>query len=260
MNDTQNNEQIATIYDFDLETIFDFFLGLYRQGPGSPEATLRALSFIPWLTADSHIADLGCGTGGQTMTLAAATTARITGVDICPRFVERFNEQAWERGFAGRVLGVEGSMAEPPFAPESLDAIWCEGAIYNVGFERGLALWRPLLKPGGWVAVTENTYFTDRRPDTIERFWNAAYPEIDTAERKMEAMRRAGYRFEAAFTLGEECWTRNYYDLMPAAWEAFLAAHPDSAAARAFVEGQREERALFDHRHFGYVFYIGRRE
>ena len=41
-----------------------------RQGPGSPEVTLKALSFVDGLTDEYLIADIGCGTGGQTMVLA----------------------------------------------------------------------------------------------------------------------------------------------------------------------------------------------
>lgn len=64
-----SNENNA-IHGFDVNLICDFFLNTERQGPGSPEATLKALSFIDNLTDESLIADLGCGTGGQTMTLA----------------------------------------------------------------------------------------------------------------------------------------------------------------------------------------------
>lgn len=49
-----------TIYDFDLDMIYDFFSNTERQGPGSPEITLKALSFINGLTEGSKIADIGC--------------------------------------------------------------------------------------------------------------------------------------------------------------------------------------------------------
>ena len=35
------------------------------------------------------------------------------------------------------------------FAMRNLDLIWSEGAIYNIGFERGLNEWREFLKTGG---------------------------------------------------------------------------------------------------------------
>ena len=60
------NNDNNTILGFDVNLICDFFLNTERQGPGSPEVTLKALSFIDNLTDKSLIADLGCGTGGQT--------------------------------------------------------------------------------------------------------------------------------------------------------------------------------------------------
>jgi len=59
------NKQISMI-DILLET----HIGLERQGPGSPEMTIRALSFLDNIDHISKAADLGCGTGGQTMVLA----------------------------------------------------------------------------------------------------------------------------------------------------------------------------------------------
>ncbi len=260
MNNEQNNNTVATIHDFDFNLICDFFLSLDRQGPGSPEATLRALSFIEGLDDSSHIADIGCGTGGQTMTLAAATRGQITGIDLFPKFIDRFNEQAWEQGVRDRVQGVVGSMDELPFEPCSLDLVWSEGAIYNIGFERGLGYWRQFLRPGGWIAVTENTWFTEERPAEVEEFWNAASPEIDTIPRKIAAMQRAGYEFIAAFALPEQCW-EDFYAPYPQAREIFMRKHAESAAAEAFVDSERLEKSLWDKykAYYGYVFYIGRK-
>ena len=55
-----------------------------------------------------------------------------------------------------------------------------QGAIYNIGFERGLNEWRKYLKTGGYIAVSESSWFTDKRPAEINDFWMNAYPEIDT--------------------------------------------------------------------------------
>lgn len=52
-----------TIHDFEFNLICDFFSNMERQGPGSPEVTLKALSFVDGLTDESLIADIGCGTG-----------------------------------------------------------------------------------------------------------------------------------------------------------------------------------------------------
>jgi SAM-dependent methyltransferase len=251
----------STIHDFDFNLICDYFSTLQRQGPGTPEMTLRALDFVDRLTENSRLADLGCGTGGQTMTLASATAGQITGLDLYPGFIDRFNEQAQEYGFADRVKGIVGSMDDLPFEAGSLDLIWSEGAIYSIGFEHGLRYWRQFLKPGGYVAVTENTWFTDERPDEIESFWQAAYPEIDTIPNKIATMQRAGYEFIAAFALPETCWT-DFYASQVEAQEVFLKKHAGNPEATAYVVAcEQHEKELFDRHkaHYGYVFYIGRK-
>ena len=167
---TMSNENNA-IHGFDVNLICDFFLNTERQGPGSPEVTLKALSFIDNLTDESLIADLGCGTGGQTMTLARHAPGRITGLDFFPGFIDRFNADARRLHLADRVKGVVGSMDALPFRAGELDLIWSEGAIYNIGFERGLNEWRQYLKPGGYLAVSESVWFTDERPTEIHDFW-----------------------------------------------------------------------------------------
>ncbi len=40
------NTEEQTIHDFDISLICEYFSSLDRQGPGSEEATLKALGFI----------------------------------------------------------------------------------------------------------------------------------------------------------------------------------------------------------------------
>ena len=67
-------DENKTIHDFDSKLICEYFCGMDQQGPGSPEATLKALSFIDGLNEKSRIADIGSGTGVPTMTLAKNTS------------------------------------------------------------------------------------------------------------------------------------------------------------------------------------------
>jgi predicted RNA methylase len=71
----------------ELDILIKTHIGLERQGPGSEEMTLKALGFIENAENISQAADLGCGTGGQTMTLARRIPGQITGVDIFPEFI-----------------------------------------------------------------------------------------------------------------------------------------------------------------------------
>jgi methylase of polypeptide subunit release factors len=49
-----------------IDLIIETHVGLERQGPGSSEMTIKALSFLDDLNKISKVLDLGCGTGGQT--------------------------------------------------------------------------------------------------------------------------------------------------------------------------------------------------
>ncbi|MDI6644176.1 MAG: class I SAM-dependent methyltransferase [Methanobacteriaceae archaeon] len=255
-----SNEK-QTIHEFDLNIIHDYFRNTERQGPGSPEITLKALSFIGGLTAKSKIADIGCGTGGQTIVLAQNTECEITGVDLCSVFIRQFNQHAQNQNLQDRVKGVIGDMKNLPFQEEELDLIWSEGAIYNIGFERGLSEWRKFLKTGGYIAVTENTWFTEERPTEIQDFWQEAYPEIDTISNKVDQMQKAGYLPIATFVVPEACWT-DYYEVQhPQMQESLLEKYNGNKSAEEFIAYQRYEAELFYKykAYYGYVFYIGKR-
>ena len=250
-----------SIHEFDFNLICEYFSVIERQGPGSPEVTLKALSFIDNLSAESHIADIGCGTGGQTMTLAQNAPGHFTGIDLFPLFIDLFNANALKLGLNEKVSGVVGSMDNLSFGDEELDLIWSEGAIYNIGFERGLNEWRKFLKTGGYLAVSEASWFTEKRPDEIEKFWMDAYPEIDTIPNKVAQMQKAGYIPVATFILPENCWTDHFYALQAMTQEAFLKKHTGNKTAEELVANERREAQLYQKykAFYGYVFYIGKK-
>ena len=250
-----------SIHEFDFKLIVEYFALLERQGPGSPDITLKALSFIDQLSSASRIADIGCGTGGQTMVLAKNTDGQITGIDLFPEFIEIFNRNAAGLKLESRVNGVIGSMDNLQFMNEELDLIWSEGAIYNIGFLHGLNEWRRFLKIGGYIVVSEASWFTDTRPTEIEEFWQNAYPEMDTIPNKIAQMQKAGYIPVASFILPEICWTTHFYEPQIEAQEIFLKRHKGNKAAEEFVASQQHESGLYYKykKFYGYVFYIGKK-
>lgn len=260
-NESASASHNQTIHDFELGLISDFFSNMHRQGPGSPEVTVKALSFIDNLTDTSLIADLGCGTGGQTMVLAEHTPGHITGLDLFPGFIELFNRNAEKLDLQDRVKGIVGSMDDLPFEKESLDLIWSEGAIYNIGFERGLKQWRKYLKTGGYIAVSESSWFTDTRPREIHDYWVDAYPEIDTIPNQVAKIHNAGYLPVASFILPENCWIEHYFAPKIAAGEIFLGKYTGNKVAEEFAALQSVEEELYAKykEFYGYTFFIAKK-
>lgn len=171
-------QELQLVADFWLDMIVDFFSRLNRQGPGSQQVTRQALSFIGELSDNAKIADIGCGSGGQTITLAENTKGQITAIDLFPKMITLLKERAIRHGLSDRISGIAVSMEDLPFEPGELNLIWAEGSIYNIGFERGLREWKQFLKPGGMIAVSEVSWLTDTRPDEIEQFWNFIMPKL----------------------------------------------------------------------------------
>ena len=244
-----------------LDILIETHAVLERQGPGSPEMTLKALSFLSGLDENARVADLGCGTGGQTMVLARHIAGDITGLDQSPDFIGIFNDNARKLGLQERVVGVIGSMESLPFPKEEFDLIWSEGAIDAIGFEKGLSHWNGFLKKDGFVAVTCPSWLTNECPAEIESFWIGAGSGLDTIAYNIGVMQKTGYSPLAAFTLPEECWTDKHFVPRAAAARAFSRKYAGNKTVEEYVAGSRHESELYSKykRYYGYVFYIGRK-
>jgi SAM-dependent methyltransferase len=195
------------------------------------------------------------------MVLASHTPAPITGIDLFPTFIDLFNTNTKKLKLQDRIKGIVGSMENLPFQKEKIDLIWSEGAIYNIGFERGLNEWRNFLKKGGYIAVSEASWLTEERPVEIEKFWKDAYPEIDTISNKVERMQKAGYVPIATFVLPENCWTEHFYVPQITAQKNFLEKYIGNNTVEEFIANERHEAELYyKYKEFyGYVFYIGKK-
>lgn len=246
----------------DIQLLVDLYKKNSRLGPGSDEHTRQALRLADLGDAtDLAVADLGCGTGASALVLAEELAAPITAVDLFPEFLEELTRRARQQGVDDKITPLKASIDNLPFAPESLDMIWAEGAIYNIGFEAGIRAWRPLLAPGGILAVSEITWLGADRPDALQRYWEEAYPEIDRASAKFAILEEQGFRPRGYFYLPRSCWVDNYYRPLEQRFPSFLADQDHSEAAQAMVAEQKEEMELYEQfgDHFSYGFYIAQK-
>ena len=243
----------------DYRLLIDLHKDGNRQGPGSDAATERALELaMVDGSTPLKIADIGCGTGASTLALARLLDAEITAVDLFPEFVEALEARAREEGLADKITTLLCSMEQLPFEEESYDVLWSEGAIYNMGFERGVREWNRYLKTGGRLVVSEITWTTQSRPSEIEEYWDEGYPEIAPASAKIAALERNGYSPLGYFVLSEDCWLENYYRPLLERHQDFLRRNGDSEEARAIVEGERREIELYEKfkAYYGYGVYV----
>lgn len=246
----------------DLALLIDLHRKASRQGPGGDAETAQAIR-LSGLTRGKQlrIADIGCGTGASTLVLAKELDAVITAVDFLPDFLTELEQRAVNEATAAKIKTLAAPMEDLPFERSMFDAIWSEGAIYNIGFENGIQAWRPFLRPGGILAVSELTWLTEQRPAELDDHWKRVYPEVATASAKLASLEAQGYSPIGYFPLPETCWLDNYYRPMQRRFTAFLEQHEGSEAAQALIEAEKVEISLYERfsAFVSYGFYLARK-
>jgi SAM-dependent methyltransferase len=245
---------------------YDLLIDLHkdnkRQGPGGDEQTIQALQLAGLASSSEplNVADIGCGTGASTVTLAKHLNADITAVDLFQDFLDILNANAKKHGVADKITTLAGPMEKLLFEKGSLDVIWAEGAIYNMGFAKGVEYFKRFLKPGGILAASEITWLTKERPAEIQQHWDVEYPEIATASDKIKVLEEHGFVLKGYFPLPESSWIDNYYTPLENAYDAFLNKHK-SDDARAIIESEKMEVSLYKkyQSYFSYGFYIAQK-
>ena len=239
---------------------FELFSGLPRQGPGDTESTLRALALVPALGPRSRVLDVGCGTGLQTLVLARSSPARFVAVDSHPPFVEAVNRQAEALGLADRLEARVGDMRRLDFAPGSFDLVWSEGAIYVIGFEAGLREWRPLLAPGGHLAVTEVCWTRPDPPAACAAFWAQEYPAIRDVAGRLATIEASGYDTVGHFPLPPSSWWNDYYRPLEENVSAFRELHRGEEDAQGLADQVEREIDVWRRYSdcYGYEFFVMR--
>ncbi len=236
---------------------FSFYESLPRQGPGDDAITREILQYLPDLPGNPEIMDMGCGTGAQTLVLAERGI--VTAVDFHQPFLDILMKKAAERGLDDRIAPLACSMDTLPPHTRRADLIWSEGAIYLVGFKNGLSKWWNLVKPGGYIVVSEATRMVDKPAPEAAAYWNSQYPDIKTVEENCRIITETGYSFIKTLKLPSSAWDRFY--------------EPQSEKIRTLRQASltEQEQAILDEIEeeiriqeqypdmYGYVFYMMQR-
>ncbi len=212
---------------------------------------------LPDIPDKPEILDIGCGPGRQTMVLAKHTNGHITALDTHQPFLDEVHIRAENTGVGERVTTVNRSMSEMDFAPHSFDIIWSEGAIYIMGFEKGLQFCKQSLKPGGFIAVTELTWLKGNPPEELRSYWERVYPAMKSGPEHIAIIEEAGYTLVDHFALPDSCWWDYYRPLE----ERIGQMRRKYAGAEEVLDFLDESQAEIDvYRQYsdcyGYVFYL----
>lgn len=163
------------------ETV-DLYDNVYADFGSVAEAAVRRQAFgddigqSSWLTAsewlryaaqaavthDSHVLEVGSGSGGPAVYLAEQRGCRVTGVDVNEHGVRNGERLATARGFSARVTFRLVDASQPlPFAPGTFDAILSNDAMCHIANRLAvLSDWHRVLRPGGRMLFTDAMVLT----------------------------------------------------------------------------------------------------
>jgi cyclopropane fatty-acyl-phospholipid synthase-like methyltransferase len=241
-----------------MDLFFELHRDIPREGPGEAASTRRAFALMAGLPAQPRLLDIGCGPGLQTLELARISAATILAIDNHQPFLEALARRASREGLADRISVRNQSMAALDFELGSFDSIWSEGAIYIIGFEKGLREWQPFLKKGGYLAVTELSWLKPAPPAEAKTFWQENYPHIQTSEENLALLQKAGYHEVGHFTLPDSAWWQDYYTPLEKRITMLTEKYHNNDEALAFLDNSQSEIDLYRKysEWYGYVFYV----
>ena len=240
------------------EFMYELFSDMPRQGPGSNKCTRKAYKLLPNLPSQLNILDVGCGSGMQTLELARISKGQITALDNYQPYLDDLKRRAEATGLDNEIRTINGSMFELPFAQGTFNLIWSEGAIFIIGFKNGLREWKPLIKCGGYLVISELTWIKIDKPDEIRTYLEGEYPGIKTIAENMEIIRQEGYDLVGNFTLPESGWWDDFYKPLQRRTNQLMHKYAGNEEALAMLDASKQEIDMYKKYspYYGYVFYL----
>jgi hypothetical protein len=168
-------------------------------------------------------------------------------------FIEAVNAR-W--GEDERVTSIVGDMREVsgPF-----EFIWCAGALYFLGVEKGLPLLGSKLAPDGAIAFSDLVYLVPNPDSELRTYLEGEVPQMRTQLELGTAIREAGFVSFGQRTLPDLSW-EEYYSPMERRIEEL---RPDAGAELSEVLNEAENEIAMWRRYsdqFGYVLSVVRPE
>ncbi|MFG3254678.1 SAM-dependent methyltransferase [Streptomyces sp. NPDC048172] len=132
------------------------------------------------LPADGHLLDIGCGTGGPAVKLAARSGGRVTGITVSGTQVDKCRARASDAGVTDRVTFQYGNAMAMDFSDAAFDAAWAIDCLVHMG-DRAAALGEAyrVLRPGGQLLCTEFTIIGTPPEEQVSAFtqlWSSGVP------------------------------------------------------------------------------------
>jgi ubiquinone/menaquinone biosynthesis C-methylase UbiE len=166
---------------------------------------IKSFKLLPEID-NPRILDIGCGTGVPTIQLARISGGNVTGLDDNENSLNMLKTKIKALGLDKQVRVINDSIFTMDFPEESFNIIWAEGSVFVMGFENSIKNWRRFLKSDGFLVIHDDNKDKDK---------------------KLELIKKYGYRLIAEFELSHQVWWDEYYKPLEQLIKKFKDKHPD---------------------------------
>ena len=162
-----------------------------------------------------------------------------------------------EEGFAHKIKLVKGDMFHLPYDNSTFDLILSEGAIFIIGFEKGLRAFKPLLIDKGYLVVSELSLLRNDAPSEVTEYMKHVYPPVKTIQGSLNIAQKVGYSIVGSFILPSESWWTHYYNPILAKLPSLKEKYKDNEEKLQHIAYHEVEIEMFRKYsdYYGYVFY-----
>jgi len=208
-----------------------------------------------------RILDIGCGNGAQTIQLAKHTNGSILAVDNHRPFLDELERRAEAEGVSTKITVCLKDMRALGMEEGPFDLIWSEGALYIMGFGKGLAVCHGLLRSGGLLAVSELSWFRPDPPGECQQFFANEYHAMADIDTNVATIEKCGYETLGRFALPESAWWVPYYQPLERRLESLRDKYATDPQRIKLIESVQTEIEVYRKysAYYGYVFYLMQR-
>ena len=239
------------------DIFFEIHKNLPKEAPGSRETTRGVYNLIRTLPKRPLILDIGCGPGMQTLELAKISNGSIYAVDNHQPYLQSLLKNT-KKYSLNNIHIRNQSMFKLTFKEKKFDLIWSEGAIYIIGFEKGLKYWKKFLKRKGILAISEVSWIKKHPPVKLKKFWAENYPSIRNIEQNLELISKSGYKPLLTYVFPEKDWWNSYYIPLVKRINRLKIKYGKDKNAMRYIKTEQKEIELFRKysSYYNYVFYV----
>jgi SAM-dependent methyltransferase len=130
-----------------------------------------------------------------------------------------------------------------------------------MGVQNALLEWKRLLRPDGYMVISELVWFKETAPQEIKDYFKQLYPDMRYYKDTYTMVQQAGYDVVEYFPLPDQSWWTDYYTPMEKKIAEMRQKYTDSHPREIFDMLQLEMEMHKNYaEYYGYGFYTMRRE